>query len=1369
MDSADEVAVATATLKQEVSKFLERYLLSLREGGELPSPDEEEWIALLSDKHRAALHLAMKNARDDLASTDRRESNAAETIFGPLSTTDESGREFDGISIHGIEIIRELARGGMGVAYLARDLKLNRNVVVKVLREEFRSRADLVHRFQAEAQLTAQLLHLGVPPIHDVGELADGRPFLIMKLVEGRTLAEVLREGREGTEHSTRLQAIFAQICQVVAYAHSQGVIHRDLKPANIMVEPFDAVQILDWGLAKVLREESDQAIGSQPQSGGISTVHSDDARFQSEFGDLIGTVQYMSPEAARTEVRELDERCDVFGLGAILCEILTGGPPFIGDDRRDILEKARRGDLAAAYESLDRCGADAELVQLTKACLAADPEPRPLHAGVVSDSITAYHTGLEERKREAELEREKAEATREEAEARAAAEAQSRREAVGREQHQRRAKRWALVAAGLTVLLAAGTVGIFALQQQRDHRLRMQADEILADGEGSLASRPEDARDRALAVQALVGGQASFVELERRAVQLAQRADGKIEHRKEVETIPSAFRKEIDEAEFHVLGSLWTLMPHEDPKAKRRIPRSLRTGATLTAGIEILQRALHRYGLHESSRIFDELPNRGYDEPLIEDLRLRAADGLFLLALAVERSSQGGDSETLRDGRIRAVSLFDLAEQLDNRTKSLYKARAGVFESLGRSEQAVADRKNAELLAPVTFLDHHFLAGESQRAGRLEEAAESYRAALALRPRDFWTLFRLAKTTELLGQREQVIELYQQAIGLYQSCISLRPDDPTAYNNRGDILTRVQQWDSAIADFKQAIQLDPDYFPAVNNLMLALAERTDVDAARAVRDQYRATRQRTPVEEAELLNTLGIAYERAGRLEQAVSYYSEALANDGEFVLALRNRSILLSKSGRFSEAESDLKKAISLEPKNSDLYYVLGNNFAAAGQTDEAVQAYEESIELNPRVKNAAYNRGVLLRKPLARFQEAIESQTLVLTSDPPPELEVMALYERAMCHANLNALRAALDDLNVILAKYPGDRDALLTRGKVLGDLKDLEGSEQDLDLFVRLSPNAPEGYRARGLTRFRSDNWSGAIDDYRKYLESTPEASDAESIQNDIGTGLMELGKLEEAEAVYESIKDASLPSTMSNRGNLAMKRGNLTKAMNDFNSAIEADPDHTRAWALRGQAWLRQDRFDLASADLDKALELEPDVYETMLFAGLVDVRQGDEAAARARLEPIVRDRPNHVRGRMAQGLLDLLDQSYARAIARLSAAEGDETLHPFALRARARCWIELGAPGLTMAIQDAEEVATTLSTDSRAQFEAARICVLVAARSDETAAAKARSRALELLQRAITIEPEIRNELATDPDVKSLSSDPALKQSEENL
>jgi WD40 repeat protein/serine/threonine protein kinase len=321
-----------------------------------------------------------------------------------------------------------IGRGGMGDVYRAHDPDFHRPLAVKVLKEEFKDRPDMVARFLEEAQITGQLQHPGVPPVHEIGRLPDGRPFLAMKLIEGRTLAELLAErrlGESGTLPSAvespnpganvpvsrndlpRFLAISEQICQTLAYAHSRRIIHRDLKPLNIMVGAFGEVQVVDWGLAKNLASADEPKVPAINTNGKTSTpLLLETILNPTQQGHVMGTVAYMPPEQARGEVDRLDERSDVFSLGAMLCEFLTGEPPYGQPTEGKLWERAKNGDLNDAFSRLEASGADEELIALAMQCLTAEPALRPPNAGNVARALAAYEAEVQERLRQAELER---------------------------------------------------------------------------------------------------------------------------------------------------------------------------------------------------------------------------------------------------------------------------------------------------------------------------------------------------------------------------------------------------------------------------------------------------------------------------------------------------------------------------------------------------------------------------------------------------------------------------------------------------------------------------------------------------------------------------------------------------------------------------------------------------------------------------------------------------------------------------------------------------------------------------------------------------------------------------------------------------
>jgi tetratricopeptide (TPR) repeat protein len=299
------------------------------------------------------------------------------------------------------KMAEEIGRGGIGVVFRARDGVLGRDLAVKVLREEYRNSPDAHRRFAAEARVGSQLQHPAIVSVYETGHFADGRPYLAMKLVEGQTLAVLLRRRAEPAQDRVRFLGIFEQVCQAVAYAHSRGVVHRDLKPSNVMVGAFGEVQVMDWGFAKVL-----DGAAAAPADDLVRT----DVNGASQSGALMGTPAYMPPEQARGEAALIDPRADVFALGAMLCEILTGSPPYGDGLSDDVRARAAAGDLSGSRARLVSSGADASLTGLAVRCLAADRVDRPPDAGAVARDLTAFLTSTQERLRRAEIERTAAE-----------------------------------------------------------------------------------------------------------------------------------------------------------------------------------------------------------------------------------------------------------------------------------------------------------------------------------------------------------------------------------------------------------------------------------------------------------------------------------------------------------------------------------------------------------------------------------------------------------------------------------------------------------------------------------------------------------------------------------------------------------------------------------------------------------------------------------------------------------------------------------------------------------------------------------------------------------------------------------------------
>jgi serine/threonine protein kinase len=281
-------------------------------------------------------------------------------------------------------VVEEIGRGGMGTVYLAIDDDLQREVAIKVSNAV--ASPALAARLHTEARVLAQLEHPGIVPVHDVGQLADGRLFYVMKRVRGRTLLEHLGEVSDPGE---RLR-IFERICEPVAFAHAHGIIHRDLKPENVMVGAFGEVLVVDWGVAKTLgagaadasRERAAAAEDPSDAPGSDRSGAGPPPRGQTEPGTVLGTRGFMSPEQASGAADAADERSDIYGLGAMLFTLLTGTLPPEGSSvpLAQHLEQHRR-----VPRRLRAIGARA---------LALDPGARYQTVAALAEDVARFRAG---------------------------------------------------------------------------------------------------------------------------------------------------------------------------------------------------------------------------------------------------------------------------------------------------------------------------------------------------------------------------------------------------------------------------------------------------------------------------------------------------------------------------------------------------------------------------------------------------------------------------------------------------------------------------------------------------------------------------------------------------------------------------------------------------------------------------------------------------------------------------------------------------------------------------------------------------------------------------------------------------------------
>jgi len=274
-------------------------------------------------------------------------------------------------------LLERVARGGMGVVYAAEDQMLERRVALKVL-DVPTLNGDLALRLKREARVLARLEHPGIVPVHDVGTLADGRVFYAMKFVEGQRLDKHI----ESVPSLPDRLRLFLRICDAVAFAHACGVLHRDLKPANVMVGAFGEVLVMDWGLAKILRDSAPSEAPADPDATIVQTPNAllsgseaAQATAITGHGTVLGTPGYMSPEQARGDIAQLDQRSDIFSLGALLCFLAAGSTP------QDASRLAWRKDKAL----------DAICAKAT----ANNPSERYSTVSALASDVSSYLDGL--------------------------------------------------------------------------------------------------------------------------------------------------------------------------------------------------------------------------------------------------------------------------------------------------------------------------------------------------------------------------------------------------------------------------------------------------------------------------------------------------------------------------------------------------------------------------------------------------------------------------------------------------------------------------------------------------------------------------------------------------------------------------------------------------------------------------------------------------------------------------------------------------------------------------------------------------------------------------------------------------------------
>jgi tetratricopeptide (TPR) repeat protein len=932
----------------------------------------------------------------------------------------------------GYEILGELGRGGMGVVYQAVHRVLKRKLALKMILVGNAASPRQIERFRVEAEAAARLQHANIVPIYDVGEW-QGRPFFSLELMDGGTLAEWLARGTPEPGEAALLIAVMAR---AMYYAHQRGVVHRDLKPANVLLGLRDGrrpggtarpalaelvVKVSDFGLAKLLVEG--------------------DAG-QTETGSVLGTPCYMAPEQAAGRTREVGPASDIYALGAILYECLTGRPPFLGPTPLETARQAIHEEPAPPSRLRPKLPRDLETICLK--CLRKDPGQRYLSARELAEDLERFCEGRPIRARPVPP-----------------------WERLGKWVRRRPAGAALVAVSGLALAgLVAMTLG---------HYASLRAAVAAARGEERSARKAEAGAREALAQELFTAAQAAAAR-EDWAEAKAQlfKAQGQLGP----EALAGSLRGRVDD----LLDVAQRHLDEQDARqaARQRYERfralrdealihnTPRPGADDPADeLKITRRAaeeaLRLIGISPEGKLPAGAP---YGEDEAEAIATDCYELLLILAEVAALPAPGQGAEQRRLRAQDAIGLLDRAKGVRRPTWAYFQRRARYREQLGDAAGAADERLLGREVPPDTALDQFLagegdykqvvLGGEADPARRLAEAAAHFENSLRLQPDHFWSRYYLALCRTQLG-------LPHEAMDALNGCLAARPDFVWLYLMRGVVLGQLGSYDAAEGDFRKAQELE--------------AKERDESARYA------------------LYANRGIVRFRAGKVGEAIDDFRRAVELSPARTPAHLSLATVYQSQRKWDEALDEVKGVIQADPSWADPYRYRARVLARRGDREAALGAYAEALrapKFGTREDQAGdhFERARLLLG-LGRYREVVAACDAALAAYPGFPSEVHQLRARALLliadgeadpAKAVSAYKGAARALDRYLETGAPTRDIYEARGLAREKSGDRRGALSDYTRALDLAPKDAALYVARGWLYLLKDAPRLAHDDF-----------------------------------------------------------------------------------------------------------------------------------------------------------------------------------------------------------------------------------------------------------------------------------------------